>query len=199
MTREPDFTSCGGLLPAIVQDAQTGIVLMLGYMNEEAYALTRESGCVTFFSRSRQKLWRKGETSGNYLTLKELSCDCDRDTILVLATPQGPTCHEGTQSCFDKGFSEPESVLHTLSKTITERRLAPTKESYTASLFEKGLDAIVQKVGEEAIEVVIEGKNSNRELLLNESADLLYHLMVLWEAKGVSLKDVSAILEKRAR
>jgi len=199
MRREPDFSKCGGLLPAIVQDPRSGEVLMLGYMNEEAYAVTLEEKRVTFFSRSRNGLWTKGETSGNYLTLCELSVDCDSDAILVKAIPSGPTCHEGTRSCFAEASDDPLAVLARLGETITERRLNPSSSSYTASLFAQGIDKIVQKVGEEGIEVVIEGKNDSRDRLVSESADLLFHLMVLWEARGISLADVCGALTNRAQ
>mgnify|MGYP006276498983 CR=1 FL=1 len=199
MKREPDFTKCGGLLPAVVQDARTGVVLMLGYMNEKSYQVTKDKGLVTFFSRSRNELWTKGETSGNYLTVVAIGVDCDQDAILVSAIPQGPTCHEGTESCFSDKVTTPLSMLTRLEATIKERRESPSTSSYTASLFEAGIDKIVQKVGEEGIEVVIEGKNDNKERLLNESADLLFHLMVLWEAKGVSLGEVCGVLAGRER
>jgi phosphoribosyl-AMP cyclohydrolase / phosphoribosyl-ATP pyrophosphohydrolase len=198
MKRGPDFSKCEGLIPAIVQDARTGSVLMLGYMNERSYELTQEKGLVTFFSRSRNELWTKGETSGNYLKLVDLSVDCDQDAILVSAIPTGPTCHEGTESCFSEAPSRPLSMLTRLQETIKERRSSQGDASYTASLFESGIDKIAQKVGEEAIEVVIEGKNNDTDRLLNESADLLFHLMVLWEAKGVGLEDVCGVLERRA-
>lgn len=199
MKREPDFAKCGGLLPAVVQDARTGAVLMLGYMNEESYQLTREKGLVTFFSRSRSELWTKGETSGNYLKIVDMRVDCDQDAVLVLALPQGPTCHEGTTSCFGDVTEAPFAVLSRLEATIKERRESPTSSSYTASLFRAGIDKIAQKVGEEGIEVVIEAKNDNQERLLNESADLLFHLMVLWEAKGTSLGEVCGVLSQRDR
>jgi phosphoribosyl-ATP pyrophosphohydrolase/phosphoribosyl-AMP cyclohydrolase len=199
MKREPDFTKCDGLLPAVVQDARNGTVLMLGYMNEESYSATLAKGLVTFFSRSRNELWTKGETSGNFLKLTELSVDCDRDTILVKAIPSGPTCHEGTLSCFADAAPNVWSVLTYLEDTIKERKATPSDDSYTSSLFKAGIDKIAQKVGEEGIEVVIEGKNDNKERLLNESADLLFHLMVLWEAKGVSLADVCGVLAERSK
>lgn len=199
MKREPDFSKCEGLLPAVVQDAQTGAVLMVGYMNERSYQVTREKGLVTFFSRSRQELWTKGETSGNYLKLVELGVDCDCDAILVRAEPMGPTCHEGTESCFSGISSSALSTLLRLQGVIRERKESASDSSYTASLFRAGIDKIAQKVGEEGIEVVIEAKNDNRDRLLNESADLLFHLMVLWEAKGVSLAEVSEVLAQRAR
>lgn len=198
MKREPDFSKCEGLIPAIIQDARTGNVLMLGYMNERAYQLTREKGLVTFFSRSRNELWTKGETSGNYLKFIDLSVDCDQDAILVSAIPMGPTCHEGTESCFSDLAPRPLATLTHLRETIQERKASRGDTSYTASLFEAGIDKIAQKVGEEAIEVVIEGKNNDTERLLNESADLLFHLMVLLEAKGVALEDVCRVLDQRA-
>lgn len=199
MRREPDFSKCDGLLPAVVQDARNGTVLMLGYMNEESYSATLAKGLVTFFSRSRNELWTKGETSGNFLKLTEISVDCDRDTILVKAIQSGPTCHEGTLSCFADAAPNVWSVLSDLEDTIKERKVSPSDDSYTSSLFKAGIDKIAQKVGEEGIEVVIEGKNDNKERLLNESADLLFHLMVLWEAKGVSLADVCGVLAERSK
>jgi phosphoribosyl-ATP pyrophosphohydrolase/phosphoribosyl-AMP cyclohydrolase len=198
MKREPDFSKCGGLLPAIVQDAHSGEVLMLGYMNEEGYTITRETKRVTFFSRSREMLWTKGESSGNSLTLTDISLDCDRDAILVRALPAGPTCHEGTRSCFSEAKATSWSILSDLERTIKERRALLSDGSYTASLFIAGIDRLAQKVGEEAIEVVIEAKNGDRDRLLNESADLLFHLMALWESQGVSLADVCDVLGERA-
>lgn len=199
MRCEPDFTKCEGMLPAIVQDARNSDVLMLGYMNEESYTATLAKGLVTFFSRSRNELWTKGETSGNFLKLSEISVDCDRDAILVKAIPSGPTCHEGTTSCFAESSPSAMSVLGYLEETIQQRKNSPSDASYTSSLFKAGLDKIAQKVGEEAVEVVIESKNNNRERFLNESADLLFHLMILLEAKDVSLADVCAVLETRSR
>jgi phosphoribosyl-ATP pyrophosphohydrolase/phosphoribosyl-AMP cyclohydrolase len=198
MKREPDFSKCGGLLPAIVQDAHSGEVLMLGYMNEEAYTMTRETKRVTFFSRSREMLWTKGESSGNSLTLTDIFLDCDQDAILVRALPAGPTCHEGTRSCFSQAPATSWSILSDLERTIKERRASLSDGSYTASLFTAGIDRLAQKVGEEAIEVVIEAKNGDRDRLLNESADLLFHLMALWESQGVSLADVCDVLGERA-
>lgn len=198
MKREPNFSKSEGLLPAVVQDARTGAVLMLGYMNERAYQLTQEKELVTFFSRSRNELWTKGETSGNYLKLVAMSVDCDQDAILVSAIPMGPTCHEGTESCFAENTPRPVSMLTRLQATISDRQSSRGESSYTASLFEAGIDKIAQKVGEEAVEVVIEAKNDNTDRLLNESADLLFHLMVLWKAKGVTLEDVCGVLEQRA-
>jgi phosphoribosyl-ATP pyrophosphohydrolase/phosphoribosyl-AMP cyclohydrolase len=200
MRRDPDFTKCEGMIPAIVQDDATLEVLMLGYMNQEAYASTKQSGQVTFFSRSKGRLWTKGETSGNFLHVKEIRCDCDSDAILIRAIPAGPTCHEGTDSCFGESERSSLAFLGALSRTIGARKsVADAANSYTAQLFAKGIDAIAQKVGEEAIEVVIEAKNSNDERLLSESADLLYHLMVLLEARGVSLTEVAKTLKERQR
>lgn len=198
MIREPDFSKCEGLLPAVVQDATTGAVLMLGYMNEESYRITLETRRVTFFSRSRQALWTKGESSGNFLTLTDISVDCDRDAVLVRAIPSGPTCHEGTISCFKDEIPTAWSILSELESVISQRKESLSDDSYTASLFKAGIDKLAQKVGEEAIEVVIEAKNGDRDRLLNESADLLFHLMALWEAKGVSLGDVCGVLQGRS-
>jgi phosphoribosyl-ATP pyrophosphohydrolase/phosphoribosyl-AMP cyclohydrolase len=199
MRKKPDFSKCEGLLPAIVQDARSGEVLMLGYMNEEAYGITLEKGLVTFFSRSKGRLWMKGESSGNVLRLKDISCDCDSDALLVLALPDGPTCHEGSQSCFANSRQVDLSVLTAVAETISHRRNAPVTESYTAALFAQGIDKIVQKVGEEGVEVVIEGKNGDRDRLLNESADLMFHLLILLEARGLSLGDVCRVLQQRSR
>lgn len=199
MKRTPDFNKAGGLVPAIVQDASSGQVLMLGYMNEEAYQLTCEKGRVHFFSRSRNKLWEKGETSGNFLEVQSVCCDCDSDTVLVLAKALGPCCHEGTTSCFEQHFSSPLSFLSALEKTIADRQQTPSLKSYTSSLFTKGLDAIAQKVGEEAVEVIIAAKNESRVDLLNETADLVYHLLVLLKARGLGLAEVSEVLKARKR
>lgn len=199
MKREPDFSKCEGLLPTIVQDARNGAILMLGYMNDESFRLTLSKGLVTFFSRSRNELWTKGDTSGNLLKLTDISVDCDRDAILVKAIPSGPTCHEGTTTCFADAAPSTLEVLQYLQDTIKQRKDAPSDSSYTSSLFKAGIDKIAQKVGEEGVEVVIEGKNDNKERLLSESADLLFHLMILWEAKGVSLAEVCEVLAARAR
>lgn len=198
MIREPDFLKCEGILPTVVQDAGSGEVLMLGYMNEESYRITLETKEVTFWSRSRQKLWTKGETSGNFLTLTDISVDCDRDAILVRAIPSGPTCHEGTVTCFRDATPTTWSILSDLERVISQRKGALLDDSYTASLFKAGIDRLAQKVGEEAIEVVIEAKNGDRNRLLNESADLLFHLMALWEAQGISLGAVCDVLRERA-
>lgn len=184
-----------GLLPVIVQDAKTKVVLMLGYMNEEAFAKTEKEGKVTFFSRSKQRLWTKGETSGNFLMVKDIKVDCDQDTILIKAEPIGPTCHKGTDTCFNE--KNEGDFLSYLGAVIKERKENPSDKSYTSSLFTKGINKVAQKVGEEAVEVVIEAKDDNEELFLNESADLLFHYMILLEAKGYSLEDVKNILKER--
>ncbi|MEQ9306451.1 MAG: bifunctional phosphoribosyl-AMP cyclohydrolase/phosphoribosyl-ATP diphosphatase HisIE [Marinoscillum sp.] len=193
----PDFEKGGGLLPAIVQDHITGKVLMLGYMNAEALNQTQETGKVTFYSRSKERLWVKGETSGNHLILKEITEDCDKDTILVKAEPQGPTCHTGADTCFNETNSNPITFLNQLTAIIADRKANPSEDSYTASLFKLGINKVAQKVGEEAVEVVIEAKDDNEDLFLNESADLLFHLMVLLAHKGYSLDDVVKVLEGR--
>lgn len=192
-----DFEKGDGLIPAVVQDHITGKVLMLGYMNEESLAETRKSGKATFYSRSKKRLWVKGETSGHFLMVKEILEDCDGDTLLVKALPMGPTCHTGSDTCFNESNVNPITFLNHLRDIIEDRRSNPTDESYTASLFRKGINKVAQKVGEEAVEVVIEAKDDNKELFLNESADLLFHLMVLLSYKGFSLDDVVKILKTR--
>lgn len=186
------------LVPAIVQDAKTGKVLMLGFMNREALEQTQSLGKVTFFSRSRQTLWTKGETSGNSLTVSEILIDCDADTILVKANPSGAICHTGADTCFDEKNEHPD-FLFELEKIIGERKMNAPETSYTAKLFAKGLNKIAQKVGEEAVELVIEAKDNDRELFKGEAADLLYHFMVLLAAKNVSLSEVLVALEQRKR
>ena len=187
-----------GLVPAIVQDAETRVVLMLGFMNAEAYAITEQTRKVTFYSRSRQKLWTKGETSGNYLELKEIDLDCDADTLLIKATPAGAVCHTGADTCFSE-TNERESFLYALEKTIKDRKENPTEDSYTSKLFRKGINKIAQKVGEEAVELVIEAKDDNAELFKNEAADLLYHLLVLLAEKDISLNEVEEVLKNRRK
>ena len=187
-----------GLVPAIIQDAKTKTVLMLGYMNQEAFQKTKDTGLVTFFSRTKNRLWTKGEESGNVLNLVDMKLDCDNDTLLIQVNPKGPTCHTGTDTC----WSEPNNVtygfLTELEDVISSRVAnADSKNSYVASLFKKGINKVAQKVGEEAVEVVIEAKDSNDELFLNESADLLFHYLMLLQAKGYRLKDVISILEER--
>lgn len=187
-----------GLVPAIVQDSETKNVLMLGYMDEEAYNKTRESGKVTFYSRSKQRLWTKGEESGNFLHLKDIKIDCDNDTLLVFVHPEGPTCHKGTDTCWGEKNESGTAFLEQLEDIIRDRKSNPENEkSYVASLFKSGINKIAQKVGEEAVEVVIEAKDDSKELFLNESADLLFHYLILLQAKGHSLKEVLQVLEER--
>ena len=184
-----------GLLPAIIQDADTLKVLMLGYMNEEAFKKTVETGLVTFFSRTRQCLWTKGETSGNYLHVVEMFPDCDADTLLIKAHPDGPTCHRGTTACFDT--RENEGFLGTLQACIQQRHRDMPEGSYTTHLFTKGVNKIAQKVGEEAVETVIEAIDGNKERFLYEAGDLVYHLLVLCEQMGFSMKDLEEELAIR--
>lgn len=190
-----DFTKGDGLVPAIIQNVATKSVLMLGYMTEEALELTRSSGKVTFYSRSNKRLWTKGEESGNFLMFKSMEIDCDNDTLLIQAEPMGPTCHTGTVTCF--GNTDASGFIHQLQRVIEDRKVNPDGKSYTTSLFEKGINKIAQKVGEEAVETVIEAKDNNDELFLNESADLVFHLLVLLSAKGKSIEDVEAVLKSR--
>ena len=170
---------------------------MLGFMNEEAYKKTLDTKMATFFSRSRNELWTKGETSGNYLNVKEIIADCDQDTVLIKAEPTGPVCHTGKDTCFSEDNSTGTEFIQYLSEIIKDRKDNPSQESYTSLLFEKGINKIAQKVGEEAVELVIESKDSNRELFLNEAADLLFHYLVLLEAKGIDILDVMEVLESR--
>ena len=186
-----------GLVPAIVQDAKTKTVLMLGYMNADAVAKTQETKQVTFFSRSKNRLWTKGEESGHFLTLVEMAVDCDNDSLLIQATPNGPTCHTGSDTCWDNENTPNYGFLSALESIIVDRKNNPTDKSYVASLFAKGINKIAQKVGEEAVETVIEAKDNDEGLFLNESADLLFHLLILLQAKGFSLQDVVNVLEKR--
>ena len=187
-----------GLLPAIVQDAQTKTVLMLGYMNEQAYEKTLDTRKVTFFSRSRERLWTKGEESGNFLELVSIKEDCDGDTFLVLANPQGPTCHKGTDTCWAEKNETSFGFLSQLENIIAERKeFRDTSNSYVSSLFNSGINKIAQKVGEEAVEVVIEAKDNDPELFLNESADMLFHFLILLQAKEHSLKEVVEVLSDR--
>lgn len=187
-----------GLVPAIVQDAKTKNVLMLGYMNEEAFQKTQETQTVTFYSRSKQRLWTKGEESGNFLELVDIKIDCDKDALLVAAKPVGPTCHTGTDTCWGQENEQNFGFLSQLENIITSRKENQEDEkSYVASLFRKGINKIAQKVGEEAVETVIEAKDTNDELFLNESADLLFHLLILVKAKGFSLNDIIKVLESR--
>jgi phosphoribosyl-ATP pyrophosphohydrolase/phosphoribosyl-AMP cyclohydrolase len=199
--------SADGLVPAVIQDTNTGKVLMLGYMNSEALDKTRKEGTVTFFSRSKQRLWTKGETSGNFLLVNEIAADCDGDTLLLKATPAGPVCHTGADTCFGEKNSQPEidttrigeaSFLNYLQKeVIRERKLNPSDTSYTSSLFKRGINKIAQKVGEEAVEVVIEAKDNDDDLFKNEVSDLLFHLLILLEQKNIDLDEVIDVLRSR--
>ena len=186
-----------GLVPAIVQDGQTKTVLMLGYMNKEALTKTQKTKKVTFFSRSKNRLWTKGEESGHFLTLVSLMADCDQDTLLILANPMGPTCHKGTDTCWGETNKPNYGFISALETLIADRKKNPSEKSYVTSLFAKGINKIAQKVGEEAVETVIEAKDSNDDLFLNEGADLLFHWLILLQAKGYSLQDVVEILEQR--
>lgn len=189
-----------GLVPAIIQDAQTKNVLMLGYMNQEAVDKTLASGKVTFFSRSKNRLWTKGETSGHYMRLADLKVDCDQDAILIRVNPTGPVCHTGTDTCWHEENNSTYGFISKLEDTITNRiENAETTTSYVASLFEEGINKVAQKVGEEAIEMVIEAKDNNSNLFLNESADLLFHYLLLLQAKGFKLNDVVDVLRQREK
>ena len=192
-----DFDKQNGLIPAIVQDYRTNKVLMLGFMNEAAYKKTLDTKMATFFSRSRNELWTKGETSGNYLHVKEIMADCDQDTVLIKAEPTGPVCHTGKDTCFSEENTTGIAFIQYLADIIKDRKANPSQASYTSSLFEKGINKIAQKVGEEAVELVIESKDSHRELFLNEAADLLFHYLVLLEAKGIDILEVMEVLESR--
>lgn len=196
-TNQVDFGKNDGLVPVVVQDVQTLKVLMLGYMNREALEKTLASKKVTFFSRSKQRLWTKGETSGHFLLAREVLIDCDKDTILVKAMPQGPTCHLGDDTCFNEQNGSNTHFLDYLTEVIRQRRQGDPEQSYTAALFQKGINKIAQKVGEEAVELVIEAKDDDEERFLNEGADLLFHYLLLLEAKGHSLQEVIEVLEAR--
>jgi phosphoribosyl-ATP pyrophosphohydrolase/phosphoribosyl-AMP cyclohydrolase len=185
-----------GLVPAIIQDDATGKILMLGFMNEAAVSKTIELKKVTFFSRSKSRLWTKGEESGNYLLLKDIKVDCDNDTLLIKAIPQGPTCHTGADTCWSE-VNESDNFLTVLEQIITDRKNNPSEKSYTSSLFEKGINKVAQKVGEEAVELVIESKDNNAALFLGEAADLLFHYMILLQAKGFKMDDVIDVLKER--
>jgi phosphoribosyl-AMP cyclohydrolase / phosphoribosyl-ATP pyrophosphohydrolase len=190
-----DFSK--GLVPAIIQDAFTGKVLMQAYMNQEALDVTLETKKVTFFSRSKDRLWTKGETSNNYLNYISHAVDCDRDSILVQALPQGPACHTGADTCWQDNNSSKVQFISQIVDIIKDRKNNPTDESYTASLFKKGINKIAQKVGEEAVELVIEAKDDNKDLFIGEAADLLFHYLILLEAKEISLDDILNELIKR--
>jgi phosphoribosyl-ATP pyrophosphohydrolase/phosphoribosyl-AMP cyclohydrolase len=187
-----------GLLPAVVQDSATGKVLMLGYMNAEALEKTRAEQKVTFFSRSKQRLWTKGETSDNFLHVQDILTDCDGDTILIKAVPAGPTCHTGADTCFDEiNIGQAQFLNYLQQQIIRDRKNNPSESSYTTSLFKKGVNKIAQKVGEEAVEVVIEAKDNNDDLFKGEVADLLFHLLVLLEHKNIDLDEVIGVLRSR--
>ncbi|NLI23271.1 MAG: bifunctional phosphoribosyl-AMP cyclohydrolase/phosphoribosyl-ATP diphosphatase HisIE [Bacteroidales bacterium] len=194
---QPDFSKLGGLVPAVIQSASTKNILMVGFMNQEAYKKTLSTGLVTFFSRTRNKLWTKGEESGHFLKVISVHADCDNDTLLVLAEPNGPTCHLGNESCFADTRYTGISFLIDLEAVIESRKREMPENSYTTQLFREGVNRIAQKVGEEAVEVVVEAINNNRERLLNEAADLIYHFLVLLASKNLKLEDVVDILQKR--
>lgn len=190
-----DFGKLNGLVPCVVQDSSTNKVLMLAFMNEEAYEKTKREKKVTFYSRSKKRLWTKGETSGNTLELVEILKDCDNDSLLIKVNPKGSTCHTGADTCFNEKNESWD--LSRLEKLIKDRKTNPKEGSYTTSLFKAGINKIAQKVGEEAVELVIEAKDDNKELFLNEAADLMYHYLILLQAKGYSLTDVKEVLRKR--
>ncbi len=192
-----DFKKGDGLVPVIVQDYTNLQVLMLGYMNEEAFTKTQSEDRVTFFSRSKNRLWTKGETSGNFLMVKEIKIDCDNDTILIKAIPTGAVCHTGANNCFNEETAK--GFLYKLEETIHKRVDENDEDSYTNKLYKAGINKVAQKVGEEAVELVIEAKDNNDDLFKNEAADLLYHLLILLKAKNVKLEDVEDILQKRAK
>ncbi len=194
-----NFEKLHGIIPAIIQDNQTDKVLMLGFMNPEALKKTREEGKVTFFSRTKNRLWTKGEESGNFLHVKSILEDCDTDTLLIKVRPEGPVCHTGSDTCFEEENHGGISFLEQLQDLIHRRKEELPEKSYTTSLFTGGINKIAQKVGEEAVELVIEAKDANDELFLNEAADLVYHLMVLLSARGYGIDDVAGILQQRHR
>lgn len=190
-----DFSKTNGLVPVIIQDERTLQVLMLGYMNEEAFSKTKEEGIVTFFSRSKNRLWTKGEESGNFLSVKNIEVDCDQDTILIKAIPTNTVCHTGSFSCF--GEKDSKGFLYELEEKISHRIDDKIQDSYTYSLYQKGINKVAQKVGEEAVELVIEAKDDNEDLFKNEAADLLYHFLILLKAKNIHLADIEEILLDR--
>lgn len=190
-----DFTKGNGLVPVVIQNNNTLQVLMVGYMNAEAYEKTAKEKKVTFFSRSKNRLWTKGETSGNFLHVREILTDCDNDSLLIKVDPDGPTCHTGSTACFAE--ETPKGFLYELEDIINQRIENDTEGSYTNKLYKKGINKVAQKVGEEAVELVIEAKDNNIELFRNEAADLLYHLLILLKAKNVDLKSIEEVLKKR--
>lgn len=192
-----DFKKGNGLVPVIIQNYKTLQILMLGYMNEEAFEKTRGLGKVTFFSRSKNRLWTKGESSGNFLFVKDIQIDCDQDTILIKADAIGPTCHLGTTSCFKEETAK--GFVYQLEKTISDRIDNKTENSYTSKLYQKGINKVAQKVGEEAVELIIEAKDNDDDLFKNEAADLLYHYLILLKAKGFRFEDIEEVLLGRSR
>jgi phosphoribosyl-ATP pyrophosphohydrolase/phosphoribosyl-AMP cyclohydrolase len=192
---EIDFIKGNGLVPVVIQDNNTLQVLMLGYMNEEAFKKTREEGKVTFFSRSKNRLWTKGETSGNFLIVKEITIDCDNDTLLIKVNPAGPVCHTGKKSCF--GEETAKGFIYELEQVVAQRIDNNASDSYTNRLFRKGINKVAQKVGEEAVELIIEAKDDDPELFKNEAADLLYHLLILLKTKNISFSEIEEKLESR--
>lgn len=192
-----DFTKGNGLVPVIIQDTNTLQVLMLGYMNEEAFEKTKAKNLVTFFSRSKNRLWTKGEESGNFLKVHDIQIDCDNDTILIKVAPTGPVCHTGSTSCFKEETAK--GFVYNLQATINQRIDENDENSYTNKLYKKGINKVAQKVGEEAVELVIEAKDNDDDLFKNEAADLLYHYLILLKAKGFSLEDIEGVLKQRNR
>ena len=190
-----DFSKGNGLVPVIIQDYCTMQVLMVGYMNKEAFEKTEKEKVVTFFSRSKNRLWTKGETSGNYLSVMEMLSDCDNDTLLIKVKPAGPVCHTGSISCFEENTSK--GFIYSLEQIINQRITEDVDDSYTNRLFKKGINKVAQKVGEEAVELIIESKDDNVDLFKNEAADLLYHLLILLKAKGINLQNIEEILQNR--
>jgi phosphoribosyl-ATP pyrophosphohydrolase/phosphoribosyl-AMP cyclohydrolase len=190
-----DFAKGNGIVPVVIQDNNTLQVLMVGYMNEEAFIKTSEEKKVTFFSRSKNRLWTKGETSGNYLNVVDILTDCDNDSILIKAQPEGPTCHTGSTSCF--GEETPKGFIYKLEQIINQRIIDNTEESYTNKLYKKGINKVAQKVGEEAVELVIESKDNDIDLFKNEAADLLYHFLILLKAKNTDLQSIEEVLKMR--
>jgi len=195
-----NFEKLGGILPAVIQDARTSEVLMLGFMNPDSYEKTKKEGRVCFYSRTRERLWTKGEESGNFLNVVEIKEDCDKDTLLIRVNPVGPVCHTGEKTCFgesDEDHSQNLDFLNTLQDILKSRKEEMPENSYTSKLFKSGVNKIAQKMGEEAVELIIEAKDGNDDLFLNEAADLLFHLMILLTDRGYSLEDVSGILKGR--
>jgi phosphoribosyl-ATP pyrophosphohydrolase/phosphoribosyl-AMP cyclohydrolase len=195
-----DFTKTNGLVPAVIQDARTNKVLMLGFMNKEALQKTQNENRVTFFSRTKNRLWTKGEESGNFLNVISIQPDCDNDSLLIKVTPQGAVCHTGTDTCWgEKNEASQIEFLQELESVIAQRKNHPDQNSYTSQLFERGINKIAQKVGEEATELIIEAKDNNDELFMNEAADLLFHFLILLQAKGFGLSDIVGVLKKRKK